>query len=74
MDGKILHCTLHDRKNETNSCDFLRIKQVHALLLFVSSKPIFDDFTLVIDMYHHHHRCRRHRHYFEKIYLHFSLP
>ena len=52
-------CTLYDRKNQTNTYDFLRIKRVHALLLFVSFKPTFDDFTLVIDMYHHHHRRRR---------------
>ena len=33
--------TLYDRKNQTNSYDFLRIKQVHALLLSVSLKPNF---------------------------------
>ena len=43
-------CTLYDRKNQTNSYDFLRIKRVHALLLSVSFKPIFVDSTLVIDM------------------------
>ena len=34
-------CTLYDRKNQTNSYDFLRIKRVRALLLFVSLKPNF---------------------------------
>ena len=43
-------CTLYDRKNLTNSYDFLRIIRVHALLLSVSFKPIFVDFTLLIDM------------------------
>jgi hypothetical protein len=42
--------TLYDRENRTNSYDFLQIKRVHALLLSVSFKPIFVDFTLVIDM------------------------
>ena len=47
---KIRHCTLHDHKNQTNSYDFLRIKRVHALDSSVSFKPIFVDFTRVIDM------------------------
>ena len=68
-------CTLYDRKNRTNSYDFLLITRVHDLLLSVSIKPIFDDFTLVIDMYHHHRRRRRHRQQctfiLKKIYLHF---
>ena len=34
-------CTLYDRKNRTNSYDFLRIKRVDALLLSVSFKPAF---------------------------------
>ena len=42
--------TLYDRKNRTNSYDFLRIKRVHALLRSVSFKPIFVDFTPLIDM------------------------
>ena len=44
------HHTSYDRKNQTNSYDFLRITRVHALLLSVSFKPIFVDFTLLIDM------------------------
>ena len=43
-------CTLYDRKIKLNSYNFLRITQVHALFLSVSFKPIFVDFTLVIDM------------------------
>ena len=43
-------CTLYDRKNQNNSYDFLQIKRVHALLISVSFKPIFVDFTLLIDM------------------------
>ena len=43
-------CTSYDHKNRTNSYDFLRITRVNALLLSVSFKPIFVDFTLVIDM------------------------
>ena len=54
-------CTLYDRKNRTNSYNFLRIIRVDALLLSVSFKPISDDFTLVIDMHYHHHHRRRHR-------------
>ena len=33
--------TLYDRKNQTNSYDFLQIKRVHALLLSVFLKPNF---------------------------------
>ena len=43
-------CTLYDRKNLTNSYNFLIIKRVNALDSSVSSKPIFIDFTLLIDM------------------------
>ena len=43
-------CTSYDHKNQINSYDFLRIIRVDALLLSVSFKPIFVDFTLVIDM------------------------
>jgi hypothetical protein len=43
-------CTLYDRKNRTNSYDFLRIKRVNTLFLSVSFKPIFVDFTLLIYM------------------------
>ena len=43
-------CTLYDRKNRTNSYNFLRIKRLDALLLSVSLNPIFVDFTLLIDM------------------------
>ena len=43
-------CTLYDRKNRTNSYDFLRIIRVHAFDSSVSFKPIFVDFTLVVDM------------------------
>ena len=43
-------CTLYDRKNRTNPYDFLQIKRVHALLISVSLKPNFVDFTLVIDL------------------------
>ena len=43
-------CTLYDRKNWTNLYNFLRIIRVHALLLSISFKPIFVDFTLLIDM------------------------
>ena len=41
-------CTLYDRKNQTNSYDFLRITRVHALFLSVSFKPNFVEFALVI--------------------------
>ena len=44
------YCTLYDRKNRTNSYDFLRITRVHALLLSVSLKPAYIYFTPVIDM------------------------
>ena len=43
-------CTLYDRKNLSNPYNLLRITRVNALLLSVSFKPIFVDFTLVIDM------------------------
>ena len=43
-------CTLYDCKNPTNSYDFLQIIRVDVLLLSVSFKPIFVDFTLLIDM------------------------
>ena len=42
--------TLYDRKNQTNSYDFLWITWVHALNSFVSFKPNFVDFTLVFDI------------------------
>ena len=72
---KIRHCTLHDHKNQTKSYDFLQIKRVHALDSSVSFKPIFVDFTLVINMlsllhYYCHGRainlflfCTRFKHY-----------
>ena len=37
----LTRCTLYDRKNRTNSYDFLQIKGVHTLLQSVSLKPIF---------------------------------
>ena len=43
-------CTLYDRKNQTNPYNFLQIKRVRALDSSVSFKPIFVDFTLLIDM------------------------
>ena len=43
-------CTLYDRKNQTNSYNFLRIKQVHALDSSVSFKPTLVDIALLIDM------------------------
>ena len=43
-------CTLYDRKNRTNSYDFLLITRVHALLHSVSFKSTFIDFALVIDI------------------------
>ena len=42
--------TLYDCKNQTKSYDFLQTARVHALLLSISFKPIFVDFTLLIDM------------------------
>ena len=55
-------CTSYDHKNQINSYDFLRIIRVDALLLSVSFKPNFVDFTLVIDMLalsaiHHRRVC-----------------
>jgi len=43
-------CTSYDHKNWTNSYDFLRIIRVDALLLSVSFKPTFVDFTIVLHM------------------------
>ena len=43
-------CTLYDRKIRSNLYNFLQITRVHALLLSVSFKPIFVDFTSVIGM------------------------
>ena len=43
-------CTLYDRKNYTNSYNFLQIKQVHALDSSVSFKPTSVDFTIVLHM------------------------
>ena len=43
-------CTLYDRKNQTNSYNFLRIKRVHALDSSVSFKPTSVDFTIVLHM------------------------
>ena len=43
-------CTLYDRKNRTNSYNFLLITRVHALLHSVSFKSTFIDFALVIDI------------------------
>ena len=42
--------TLYDRKNQTNLYNFWWVKQVHALLLFISCRPTFAGYTLVIDM------------------------
>ena len=66
-------CTLYDCKNQTNSYNFLQITRVHALLLSVAFKLIFDDFTLVINMYHHHfhHHCRRHHWFIKNVLLFF---
>ena len=50
MDTKFGSVYIVRLKNQTNSYDFLRIKRVRALLLSVSFKPIFIDFTLLIDM------------------------
>ena len=55
-------CTLYDRKNQTNSYNFLRIKRVHALDSSVSFKPTFVDIALLIDMlallqFSYCHRC-----------------
>ena len=47
---KIRRCTLYDRKNQTNSYDFLQIKRVHALDSSVSFKPTFVYFTIVFHM------------------------
>ena len=44
------YCTLYDRKNRTNSYDFLRIKQVHAVDSSVFSQPIFAVIAFIIDM------------------------
>ena len=43
-------CTLYNRKNRIILYDFLQIIRVHSLMLPVSFKPIFVDFTHVIDM------------------------
>ena len=49
-DEKFDCCTLYDRKNRTNSYDFLRIKQVHAVDLSDSFKPMFVVIAFIIDM------------------------
>ena len=59
---KIRRCILYDRKNRTNSYDFLQITRVYALLLSVSFKPIFVVVAFVIDMLalsaiHHRRVC-----------------
>ena len=43
-------CTLYDRKNRTNSYNFLRIKQVNALDSSVSFKSTFVDIAVVINL------------------------
>ena len=58
----LTRCTLYDRKNRTNSYDFLRIKRVHALDSSVSFTPISVDVAFVIDMLalsaiHHRRVC-----------------
>ena len=55
-------CTLCDRKNLTNSYDFIQITQVYALSLSIFFKPIFVDVAIVIDMLslsaiHHRRVC-----------------
>ena len=43
--------TSYDRKNQTNSYNFLQINRIHAFDSSVSCKPIFVDFTLVFNSY-----------------------
>ena len=43
-------CTSYDRKNRTNSYNFLRIKRVHVLDSSVSFKPTSVDFAIVLHM------------------------
>ena len=68
--------TLYDRKNQTNSYDFLRINRVHALLLFISSKPLFNDFTHVCNQYASSPSSSLSPSsiFFKKIYFYFCLP
>ena len=51
-DGKFgsVYSTLYDRKNQTNSYNFLRIKRVHAMDSSVSFKITSVDFDFLIDM------------------------
>ena len=41
---------MYDRKNGTNTYNFLQILRVRALLLSLSFNSIFDDFTLLVNM------------------------